>query len=129
MACKVIIYAPGEHGIYTFSIENCNGTNLSVNLISDQHPFFVAIERYGLGNDDEYVSIGEDGTFEYITEISEVSLTIPKSIATQMIEYVRAHRDEQVREKVVFSEDNPTALTGGKTRRNKSKCRKSKRGC
>ncbi len=129
MACKVIIDAPREYGIYTFSIENCNGANLLIKLTSDQHLFFVAGERYGLGNEEEYVSVGEDGTFEYITEISEVSLNIPKSIATQMVEYVRAHRDGQVREKVVFSEDNPTALAGGKTRRNKSKCRKSKRGC
>jgi hypothetical protein len=112
-----------------FMITNCGGMkSFSGSFPKDKTKFFEGgIEAEG---GKQYIVVEENGNVEYMSSETEITLNIPTEIAIDFIEYVKQRVGKPVTEEVEFKEsENPQGGKRRKTRRNKSKCRKSKYAC
>ena len=116
-----------------FIISGCPTMTSLIGTFPKGKTKFFGGDTFGIEEEgaNHYVIVEEDGNLEYASKDTEAACTIPVEIAGEFLEYVKERVGQPVTEEIEFKEsENPQeAGKRRKTRRNKSKCRKSKRGC
>lgn len=136
MACKVeISFSQYQANSVFFQITDCGNIKSVVCTFPTDKATFFGGRTHGIHTpgDKEYVIVEDTGYVEYISPSCEVTCMIPADIAGQFIEYIKDGRIDKpiTEEKIITETENPqeAGRKRRKTRRNKSKCQRSKRGC
>ena len=122
-----------EAGKLLFIVSGCPTMRSLIATFPKGKTKFFGGETFGIEEEgtNHYVIVEEDGNLEYASKDTEAACTLPTEIAGEFLQYVKDRVGQPVTESIEFSEsENPQeAGKRKKTRRNKNKCRKSKRGC
>jgi hypothetical protein len=111
-------------------IEHCNNTkSLSVSF-PKKEAIFVGQGRYGIGLDKKgdkkpYITVGDDGLVEVISEDVETNFTIPSEVAEGFIKHVKERVGNPVEQGIEFEQSGDPQQVG--KRRKTRKRRQPKR--
>jgi hypothetical protein len=146
MSCSLEIKISNR--VLIFQIRNCLGINTFSDKISleDNPVFVVDNDRVGITTTKTSIFVYKPNQVVYTYNDIEMEFDIPTEVASQFIDYVTEKgNDTPVNRSIKFTgtqdpsdgaprrneeeEENPRGGRNRKTRRNKNKCRKSRRGC